>query len=381
MNNARRALPSFALAEYIVSARTLRQVGGCRTLSRGRARRGFALSKILAGTTLTLCSCGSRTELDPAPIDASPYVDLSLECRSDLDCVDPIRCTEERCNGAPGRCQRRERHDRCNDGVFCNGVEQCDAELGCAPGADPCSDGIECSEDSCDEASRGCFHEPVDTLCPPSHRCDLERGCVPHLLVHDPMRVYELEPSSFELTLLTTVATNLTDIAVSERNELYGVDSGGQVLLIDPRTGSLTSLAQAPLPGLNGMDIAPDGSLYLSGGSSVFRFEGGNLNPVATLPSRNISSGDIVVMDDGRFLVTARSTDVLSDDVLVEIDSTGSARIVGSIEFTCVFGLAILQGELFGFTCSGQVLRIDPASAASELVTRVDAGLWGAAGR
>lgn len=183
------------------------------------------------------------------------------------------------------------------------------------------------------------------------------------------------------MTLLTTVDTDLTDIAVSGQNVLFGVSADGQVFQIDARTGSLTRLAQAPLPYLNGMDIAPDGSLYVTASSSVFRFDGQDLVTVAQVPSGNISSGDIVALDDGRFLMTAVRVDRLDADVLVEIDSSASARVVGSTEFSCVYGLAILQGELFGFTCAGEILRIDPASAESELITTVDAELWGAAAR
>jgi hypothetical protein len=63
---------------------------------------------------------------------------------------------------------------RCEDGVYCNGVERCDPDFdwsvpgftprmpGCGPGVPVrCDDGLKCTKDSCDEAGRRCLNEPV----------------------------------------------------------------------------------------------------------------------------------------------------------------------------------------------------------------------------
>jgi hypothetical protein len=49
---------------------------------------------------------------------------------------------------------------RCDDGLFCNGLELCaPAGSGCLPaGAPRCDDGEECSVDGCDEAAQQCSH-------------------------------------------------------------------------------------------------------------------------------------------------------------------------------------------------------------------------------
>ena len=58
----------------------------------------------------------------------------------------------------------------CNDGLFCNGAETCDAALGCRPGAAPCpADGVACTVD-CDEATDACY-QPSDAACNDNNAC------------------------------------------------------------------------------------------------------------------------------------------------------------------------------------------------------------------
>src|SRR6185369_4623328 len=50
----------------------------------------------------------------------------------------------------------------CDDGVFCNGQEQCDAGC-CAPPLDvACNSHSPCIMDGCDEVSKTCLQKPTD---------------------------------------------------------------------------------------------------------------------------------------------------------------------------------------------------------------------------
>ncbi|UCC31748.1 MAG: hypothetical protein JSU86_05615, partial [Phycisphaerales bacterium] len=50
----------------------------------------------------------------------------------------------------------------CDDGVFCNGVETCDAVLECQPGvAVDCDDADACTADSCNEDNDVCDNDPI----------------------------------------------------------------------------------------------------------------------------------------------------------------------------------------------------------------------------
>ncbi len=59
----------------------------------------------------------------------------------------------------------------CDDGVFCNGSEECFGGR-CRPGGPfHCQDAIYCTVDSCDEASQSCTHIPYDAICQNGDPC------------------------------------------------------------------------------------------------------------------------------------------------------------------------------------------------------------------
>ncbi len=79
-----------------------------------------------------------------------------------LTCDDGVACTIDLC--LPGRgCLNRVDDTRCNDGLFCNGVERCDARRGCFSEMPVlCDDGDPCTSDRCDEGRRTCITAPTD---------------------------------------------------------------------------------------------------------------------------------------------------------------------------------------------------------------------------
>ena len=88
--------------------------------------------------------------------------DGAVSCKSDADCDDGVDCTRDTCLDT-GYCASRTDNSRCSDGVFCNGQEWCDAELGCRPGrTQTCDDDDVCTIDRCDEAGKRCAHDPRD---------------------------------------------------------------------------------------------------------------------------------------------------------------------------------------------------------------------------
>jgi len=57
-----------------------------------------------------------------------------IECKKDEDCDDSIDCTVDTCNLQTGKCEYTPDDSLCDDSLFCNGEEYCDAELGCQAG-------------------------------------------------------------------------------------------------------------------------------------------------------------------------------------------------------------------------------------------------------
>ena len=102
------------------------------------------------------------------------------------DCSDNIDCTIDSCNEETDKCEHSADDSKCNDGKFCNGAETCDPARGCLPGTAPdCSDNIDCTIDSCNEETDKCEHSADDSKCDDglwcngAETCDPTKGCQP----------------------------------------------------------------------------------------------------------------------------------------------------------------------------------------------------------
>lgn len=106
--------------------------------------------------------------------DRNPCTDDS--CDPDNGCnhtpLSGVVCAPSRCDGTVyfeasmcflGWCIPPMSGQQCDDNVFCNGSESCMPEIGCISGEPPsCDDGVDCTEDSCDETLNQCIHEWID---------------------------------------------------------------------------------------------------------------------------------------------------------------------------------------------------------------------------
>lgn len=132
---------------------------------------------------LLLVACGNKgasdrfgtaddaSTADGAGFDASgetiiPDADPTLggPCIDDGQCQRPdIPCATFKCDLSVKRCRATPDDTRCDDGLYCNGLEKCDPRIGCVPGAVvDCSTGDTCSIDRCVEATRTCEHSVRD---------------------------------------------------------------------------------------------------------------------------------------------------------------------------------------------------------------------------
>lgn len=117
------------------------------------------------------------------PADAGPDADPTLggPCLDDGQCDDALDCTFDACDTEIGRCRFTPDDAKCQNGVYCDGVERCDNKLGCVSGAPVgCDDKTPCTIDTCDEATQSCKHAPRDVdgdgdpdgHCPGGNDCD-----------------------------------------------------------------------------------------------------------------------------------------------------------------------------------------------------------------
>jgi hypothetical protein len=110
-----------------------------------------------------------------AAVASDAGLPLGKACLDDGQCDDGIVCTFDECVAGPKRCRSSPDHSQCADDIYCNGVEQCDALLGCRPGEPiACSDGTPCTLDRCDESDHSCQRDPRDV----DQDGDVDRLCV-----------------------------------------------------------------------------------------------------------------------------------------------------------------------------------------------------------
>jgi hypothetical protein len=140
------------------------------------------------GVACTDDSCDEATDTivhtaNDANCDNALFCDGSESCDAVLDCQagtapavdDGVACTDDTCDNTPNDAN-------CDNGLFCDGAETCDPALDCQAGTPPViDDGVFCTVDSCDEAADAVVNAPQDTLCDNGQFCDGAESCDPAL--------------------------------------------------------------------------------------------------------------------------------------------------------------------------------------------------------
>ena len=102
----------------------------------------------------------------------------SCEAGTAPTCDDGVSCTVDSCNESTDSCDFTTDDSACDNGLFCDGSETCDAVLGCQAGSAPnCDDGVGCTVDSCNEGTDSCDNSPNDGICSNGLFCDGTETC------------------------------------------------------------------------------------------------------------------------------------------------------------------------------------------------------------
>jgi len=98
-----------------------------------------------------------------------------IDCRNTQDCNDNFGCTVDSCR--VGSCQRANAPagTSCNDNIFCNGQDTCDANGNCQHSGDPCVGGSICNN-MCNETAANC-QSPPTTPCDDGLFCTKNDFC------------------------------------------------------------------------------------------------------------------------------------------------------------------------------------------------------------
>jgi cysteine-rich repeat protein len=129
---------------------------------------GNTLDGDCCSSTCTFEPVGSACE-DGEFCNGAETCDGAGVCQPGLpvDCDDGVTCTVDSCDEANDTCSNAPDDTFCDDQQFCNGAEVCDLVNDCQPGTPvDCSDGVGCTDDVCDEAADACVNDPNDANCP-----------------------------------------------------------------------------------------------------------------------------------------------------------------------------------------------------------------------
>ncbi len=91
---------------------------------------------------------------------------------------DGVGCTDDSCDEVNDTVVHAPNDGFCDDQAFCNGSETCDALNDCQAGTAPViDDGVVCTLDSCDELADAVVHTPSDALCDDALFCNGAESC------------------------------------------------------------------------------------------------------------------------------------------------------------------------------------------------------------
>ena len=139
-----------------------------------------------ACTTVDTCLAGQCTGGAPLECDDGAFCNGLEGCAPDIGCVpgeaplldDGLECTLDSCDEAADQVLHTAQDQACSNGFFCDGEELCDVSVGCVPGEAPLvDDGVSCTDDACDEAADTVVHVANDALCNDALFCNGVESC------------------------------------------------------------------------------------------------------------------------------------------------------------------------------------------------------------
>ncbi len=195
-------------------------------------------------------------------------------------------------------------------------------------------------------------------------------------------RLYEVVPETGEAVTVGDFRDDsgkidgFVDIAIDLEGRMFG-GTFDAIYTIDPTTAEVSHLCDTDVE-LYAMTFTDAGELIGGGPENLTIIDVDADCSSTELISDPIfeTSGDLVGLPDGFLYWTVIGEE---SDVLVRLDpETGLFAPVGSLGYSQLFGLGYDQGELFGFSASGEIVAISPESAESSLRSIGSRSWWGA---
>jgi hypothetical protein len=140
---------------------------------------GFYVDDVVVSAMPTSCTSNAQCDDGLVCNGAEQCSNGGCVAGVSVACDDGIACTVDACSETLG-CVANPNNTACSDGAACNGSEVCSVTLGCVAGvALDCNDGSLCTTDTCSE-TLGCQHTQVtcsDGNACTTDSCNSNTGC------------------------------------------------------------------------------------------------------------------------------------------------------------------------------------------------------------
>ncbi|MEQ1570103.1 MAG: hypothetical protein ABMA64_31000, partial [Myxococcota bacterium] len=224
---------------------------------------------------------------------------------------------------------------------------------------------------------------PVDTGTPP-----VDTGTPPvtvpasaPVYANTSDTLFEIDPATGARTYVGTFQDGgapidgMVDIAIDTAGRMFG-GTYEAIWQIDPTTAAVSQVCETDLAPY-ALAFTSDGVLFAGAGADIVRVELPTCRTTTLVSNSDYeTSGDLVGLPDGYLYWTVDGGD---SDHLVRVDAlTGAAFWVGVVDEVDLFGLGYDQGELYGFSKGGAIVRIDPGNASTQSVFSDGTSWWGA---
>jgi hypothetical protein len=193
--------------------------------------------------------------------------------------------------------------------------------------------------------------------------------------------LYRIDPSTHAAARVMDLPDRTTDLALHHDGTLYACTEPElwRVDVAAKRTVRVGAFGATVY--MNALAFGGDGRLYgaSSGDAGLFTVDRatGAAHRLAGLPPGHESAGDLVQGPNGALLLTLHDPTVAFDRLYAFDPRTREGRIVGDLSHDRVYGLSVRADTVVAFTELGEVLAVDPKSAATRLLWTVPVPVWG----
>ncbi|MBC7693763.1 MAG: cadherin-like domain-containing protein [Methylotenera sp.] len=172
-------------------------------------------------------------------------------------------------------------------------------------------------------------------------------------------------------------AGSVYDIAITSTGLMYAI-MGGTLYYVDASTAAMTlvtSTGFSKFGNIAGLTALSDGRIVLGGnGLGLFDIATGELTTLIE-PGHYQTSGDVIALPDGNLYWSVFGNGGYNH--LIRVDpATKAMTDVGALAGGDIYGLGYANGHLYGFSGSGDVWTIDPATGHSVNAGHTPGAMW-----